>query len=311
MVQVATYTVLSVGAAAARLGVAPETLRSWGRRYGLMPSIRTDGGHRRYTPDDLALLIRMQQLVGEGVTPARAARALQSPGSGAGLDLVGDRGPRRRPGGPGGRVLAVPGASAEVRGLARAASRLDADALHGILGDLLAERGAIATWDQVLRPLLLAAGLRWAQTGDGIDIEHLLSESTINALRLHRGVQRRPLPGRPVLLSGSPEDLHVLPLHVIAAALAERRTPVRTLGARVPLPVLESAIRRTGASAVFLWRQLSSDTDRLEPTPTRPPLTVVVGGPGWDGVDLAPGTHLAHTLSEAVDLLSPHLAELY
>lgn len=306
MGEVATDTVLSVGAAAARLGVAPETLRSWGRRYGLMPSMRTDGGHRRYTSDDLALLFRMQQLVGGGVTPARAARAVQTPGSesDSGSDLVREAGPRRRPGGPGGRVLAVPGASAEVRGLARAASRLDAEALHGILGDLLAERGAIATWDQVLRPLLIAAGLRWAQTGEGIDIEHLLSESTINALRLHCGVQRRPLPGRPVLLSGSPEDLHVLPLHVIAAALAERRTPVRTLGARVPLPVLESAIRRTGASAVFLWRQLLNETDRLDLAPTRPPLLVVVGGPGWEGVDLAPGTRVAHTLAEAVDLLS-------
>lgn len=295
-------TGLSVGAAAARLGVAPETLRSWGRRYGLMPSMRTDGGHRRYTPADLALLIRMQQLVDKGVTPARAARAVQSrdPES---ADLVGDPGPRRRPGGPGGRVLAVPGASPEVRGLARAASRLDADALHDILCDLLAERGAIATWDQVLRPLLLATGLRWAETGEGIDIEHLLSEATINALRLYCGVQRRPLPGRPVLLSGSPEDLHVLPLHVVAAALAERRIPVRMLGAGIPLPILESAVRRTGASAVFLWRQLSSG-GRLELTATRPPVLVVVGGPGWDEVGLAPGTRLAHTLAESVDLLS-------
>ena len=306
MGETATDTALSVGAAAARLGVAPETLRSWGRRYGLMPSLRTDGGHRRYTPGDLAQLFRMQKLVDEGVTPARAARAVQSPGSepDVGSDSVADPGPSRRPGGPGGRVLAVPGASAEVRGLARAASRLDAEALHDILCDLLAERGAIATWDQVLRPLLLAAGLRWAQTGEGIDIEHLLSEATINALRLHCGVQRRPLPGRPVLLSGSPEDLHVLPLLVIAAALAERRTPVRIMGARVPLSVLESAIRRTGASAVFIWRQIVNDTARLELTPTRPPLTVVVGGPGWDGVQLAPGTRLAHTLAESVDLLS-------
>ncbi|MEP6797552.1 MAG: MerR family transcriptional regulator, partial [Lapillicoccus sp.] len=174
MAELATDTALSVGATAARLGVAPETLRSWGRRYGLMPSLRTDGGHRRYTPADLALLLRMQQLVGTGVTPAKAAQAVQLPGSEA-LDAVGGAFPRRRSGGPGGRVLAVPGASPEVRGLARAASRLDSEALHGILSDLLAERGAVATWDDVLRPLLLAAGLRWAQTGEGIDIEHLLS----------------------------------------------------------------------------------------------------------------------------------------
>lgn len=34
-------------------GVNPVTLRAWERRYGLVSPLRTDGGHRLYTPRDL------------------------------------------------------------------------------------------------------------------------------------------------------------------------------------------------------------------------------------------------------------------
>ncbi|MDQ6715747.1 MAG: MerR family transcriptional regulator, partial [Actinomycetota bacterium] len=69
---------LSVGEVADLLGVAPATLRSWGRRYGLVPAARTEGGHRRYTPDEVDRLRRMQELVGCGVMPAAAARQVLS-----------------------------------------------------------------------------------------------------------------------------------------------------------------------------------------------------------------------------------------
>ena len=73
-----------------------------------------------------------------------------------------------------------------------------------------------------------------------------------------------------MLLACAPEDAHVLPLHALAVALAERRVPVRTLGPRVPATALASATRRLGASAVFVWRQLADgptvDLDTLPST---------------------------------------------
>jgi hypothetical protein len=203
-------------------------------------------------------------------------------------------------------VLAVPRGSPEVRGLARAASRLDADALLGMLGDLLADRGAIATWDGVLRPVLVAAGEHWARTGTGIDVEHILSDTTTEALRAHRACQPRPVPGRPVLIASAPGDEHALPLHVLAAALAQHRVPVRMLGPRVPAPTLTAAVVRTGASAVFVWRQLSADgIPELVALPRlRPPLLVVVGGPGWDDVELPAAVHRPLDLSAAVRILA-------
>lgn len=66
---------LAVAAVAKRLGVAPATLRTWDRRYGLGPSGRTAGSHRRYTPDDVARLLVMRRLTLEGHAPGDAARA--------------------------------------------------------------------------------------------------------------------------------------------------------------------------------------------------------------------------------------------
>ena len=64
---------LTVGEAAARIGLSASTLRSWDRRYSLTPSGRSPGGHRRYSPDDVDLLRRVHQLIITGETPARAA----------------------------------------------------------------------------------------------------------------------------------------------------------------------------------------------------------------------------------------------
>ncbi|PFG42266.1 MerR-like DNA binding protein [Isoptericola jiangsuensis] len=66
---------LAVAAVARRLGVAPATLRTWDRRYGLGPSGRTAGSHRRYTPEDVARLLVMRRLTLEGVAPVDAAEA--------------------------------------------------------------------------------------------------------------------------------------------------------------------------------------------------------------------------------------------
>lgn len=66
---------LAVAAVAKKLGVAPATLRTWDRRYGLGPSEHTAGSHRRYTTDDVARLVIMRRLTLEGVAPVDAARA--------------------------------------------------------------------------------------------------------------------------------------------------------------------------------------------------------------------------------------------
>lgn len=268
--------VLPPAAVAARLGVAPGTLRTWDRRYGLSPSIRTAGAHRRYGPDDLARLQHMRRLLLDGVPAAEAAR----------VALAAEPLPEEPPA-PEPEPLDAPAADADraARGLVRAARALDADAMRQLLLTQLAERGAVAAWEQVLRPALRSVGARWAATGEGVDVEHLLVRCTTAALQQHAAaLLQAPVAARPVLLASAPAELHELPLHALAAALAEDGVGARVLGAGLPAPALASAVRRTAPSGVLVWAQAPATADAgvLASVPsTRPAATVLAGGPGW------------------------------
>jgi hypothetical protein len=315
---VATTAGLSVGQAAACVGVAPSTLRTWERRYAVTAGGRSSGGHRRYSLDDVALLRRMHDFVVAGEPPGRAALLARRSGDGAdggpgedrpdGRDAVsGGAAPAGARGGPGGRVLAVPGAGPRVRGLARAALSLDVDAAARLVEQALVADGVVRAWDELVRPVLVAAGLHWARTGSGVEIEHLLTEATVEALRAHRRRLPQPDPDRPpAVLACAPHDEHTLPLYVLSVALREVGTPTRMLGARVPPAALAATVRRSGAAGVFVWSQLPDrrSVETLRLPATRPPVRVVVGGPGWAGADLPGGCELVADLAGAVGVLA-------
>jgi DNA-binding transcriptional MerR regulator len=58
---------LTIGELSLGSGVPIATLRDWDRRHGLSPSQRTIGGHRRYTELDAALVVRVRELVADGL----------------------------------------------------------------------------------------------------------------------------------------------------------------------------------------------------------------------------------------------------
>lgn len=294
---------LTVAAVARRLGVAPATLRTWDRRYGLGPSGHEAGTRRRYAGGDLARLEAMRGLVLRGVAPAEAAAAaLRGRGTGSGeprtdgarTDRAGTQvgvDPSSPPSGVavvaashGGRVLALPGAGPDMRGLARAVMSLDEASARAQLVDELRARGVISTWETLLRPLLRALGERWATTGEGVETEHMLAITTVNALR-EAAAARGPVGAtRPVLLASAENEQHSLPLHVLEAALAERGVTARTLGAALPSSALQAAVARIGPAAVLVWSQFASTADpaALDGLPqTRPATVQFVGGPGW------------------------------
>ena len=283
---------LSVAAVARQLGVAPATLRTWHRRYGLGPSEHVTGSDRRYASSDLDRLQVMRYLVLEGVAPGEAARAaLASP-----LPAV-------RPPSPFGartdEPTVVTGAephppvatSSAIRGLNAAAMALDAPSMMALLAAIVQRYGVLNAWDQVLRPVLSAIGQRWAQTGEGVEVEHLLSDCLTTVLR-EVGPGDSGQPGgrqvstnqRPVLLVCGEDEQHALPLHALSAALAERGILTRVLGAALPPDALAAAVRRTAPALLFVWSQTpaTADCEALLALPaTRPRTAVVVGGPGW------------------------------
>jgi len=289
---------MSVGEVAGRLGVAPSTVRMWGSRYGLTASAQSAGGHRRYTALDLDRLLRMQQAVVTGVDPAAAAADV--------LDGDGPSPDRHRRGGPGGAVLAVPGAARDVRGVARAASRLDEMTVTEAVLSSLQDNGTLVTWNVLLRPVLVAAGEHWQRTGTGIEVEHLLTQAVTAAFVQYIATLPDIAQTLPVVLAGSPHEEHVLALHAVRAGLAERGVPVRFLGPRTPTSALAGAARLTRTPAVLIWMSLNdagAAEDLAVVAAAHRHLVLLVGGQGWTGLDTEPAT-VCTSLEQAVSLLA-------
>ncbi|MFI6642917.1 MerR family transcriptional regulator [Streptomyces sp. NPDC050504] len=385
---------ITTGALALRLGVAPTTLRSWDKRYGLGPALRGDGRHRRWSPADVAVVERMCGLTARGVPPAEAARlarltvpaavpvpaapvpaAPAPPGPAVPADPVADApATADAPGGFGGRsalgvpglppvrsALALPGArepvdlcavpggevfgapavpdplaeppalspSGEarrvVRGLGKAAVRLDASQVERLLTEAVADHGLAGAWDRVMMPALRAIGRRWATSGDPVgeryvEAEHMLSWYVSTVVR-RAGPTVAPTldpPGgegeRPVVLACAPGEFHSLAVEVLAMTLAERAVPVRMFGSAVPVAALADAVRRTGPRAVVVWSQRAETADAAQAVllgatkwgiagaRTRP--VVLLAGPGWHSAGRRPGMCRLGSLPQALEVLA-------
>lgn len=291
---------LAVAAVARKLGVAPATLRTWARRYGLGPTGHVAGAHRRYSAQDVARLELMRRMVNAGVGPGDAARAARA----ATVDTT--SAPVPAPDGTtragGGKVISLPGALPAARGLARAAMTLDGPACVDLLDDGLRRHGVVWTWDNLAAPVLVGVGRRWQATGTGIEVEHVVTESVVAAMSSVTLRERSAHNVRPVLMACADEEQHSLPLFTLAAALAERRVASRVLGARVPHEALMAAVRRTGPAVVLVWSRTDATGDLatlqdlrwLRPSPR-----LIVAGSGWVG-PMPRGAEPVRDLSDAL-----------
>jgi MerR family transcriptional regulator, light-induced transcriptional regulator len=290
---------LSAGEAARRIGVAATTIRTWDRRYGLGPSSREPGRHRRYSQHDLARLELMRRLTVDGVAPAEAARIAKATSDPTG-QLASDA--ARRSSGPPRRQPPTPGTA---KGLRRAALALDPADVDRLL-DVALAAGVVRAWTAIIAPALRDLGSRYPTAGRYIAAEHLLSGAVSAAL----GRVPRPRARPRALLGCAPDEQHSLPLEALAAALAERGVASRMLGARVPAGALRDALVRTGPAAVMIWAHApaTADYDQIAvATGTRPrPAIVAACGPGWDPRCLPDGvlplTGFRHALAVMTEL---------
>ncbi|WP_017540204.1 MerR family transcriptional regulator [Nocardiopsis halophila] len=299
---------LPPSAVAHLLGVAPPTLRSWDRRYGIGATGRSPGGHRRYTPEDLRRLTDMCRMVAEGMTPAdAAARAASGPASE----------PAAAPGVPAQRGPASGterSASAALHGVTHAAIRMDAATVEDVLEDRLRTRGVVDTWDEVARPVLFGMGSAWAATQRFVEVEHMLSWSISSSLRRAHRSPRIP-DRRHVLLACTPEELHTLPLEALAAALSENGVAWRMIGAAAPIAAIEAAVRRTAPKAVVVWshRPESADPEALcavrrASAGPRESTLLMTAGLGWRTGVGGMSDACATTLPDALSILTKDIA---
>lgn len=285
----------AVGAVSERLGIAQGTLRTWERRYQLGPSLRTDGGHRRYTAGDIERVDFMRRLLDRGVTPREAARAAHDLNADEVAELVfGEQ--------PGDAQLTT---QETVDAILAAVVDIDPSRLSSLFSGVLRRNGVVKAWDSVLTPALIQVGEGWSNGTITVVSEHIASERLLAELRLHSRSLSAPLSHGGVVLASAEEEQHALPVFALEAALAERGTGCFVLGGRVPWDSLADLARRTKPDVIFVWATLDrhADSTLLGAVASLPEGTrLVLGGPGWADL-VIPEAIVAHDMTEAIEHL--------
>ncbi len=294
---------LTVAAVARRLGVAPATLRTWDRRYGLGPSEHSAGSHRRYTSDDVARLLVMRRLTLEGVAPVEAARAARD----ADPALAGDAGARILPhadGADGVPEIATPAA------LVEAAMRGDEGACRALLRTADGDVGA--WWTGLVEPTRASLATRTTLARPGQDPEAVLDAAVLDVLR------ERPVPAevlaavgqRVVLLLAPPGHARPLSLHALAGALTDRGVDARVLTGPVDRHrVLELAVMVRPVAVVLVGERARPDLTIVgELHAAQPDLPLFVGLVDDEAAATLPLDHSVHRARSFTGLLHEVLA---
>ncbi len=215
-------TRLRIGELSKRSGVSPELLRAWERRYGLLDPVRSPGGLRLYSLDDLERVRLMQQHLATGLAAAEAAAQVKPRGHGAES------------------VHPAFSAAAARAELAAAFERLDEPAAQAVIDRVLAATTSDALLVDVLLPILRDVGDGWQRGETSIGEEHFAS-SVIRGrmLGLARGWGRGL--GPVALLACLPGEQHELGLIAFGLALRARGWRIAYLGGDTPLDELERA----------------------------------------------------------------------
>lgn len=276
---------LAISDVARLTGLTTATLRVWQRRYGLGASRSSPGGHRRYSPLDVARLRTVQQLVAQGLPTAEAARVVLGPVEN-GLDLA-------------------PEADPTAHLLAAAALDLDGPTCRSLLQEHLATHPVERTWEDVLRPVLGAIGDRWSELPHGIAVEHLLSYIAAAALE---ATVPTAAPGPPVVvLACVPLEEHDLPLVALATALDQHGIATTLLGAATPTGALIHAIERGRPSVVILLALLPVLADPGVLAALPPTGCLVAAGPGWDAAMVPDTVRRVDDLAGALEIVGEAL----
>ena len=259
MIRVLATTVtrgLNIAALARRTGVAPDTLRKWEQRYGILQPERTPGGQRRYTERDVARVEWLQARLAEGYRIGEAAQLL-------------------------GNVAAGRTPAEHVRAILAAADRADGGEVGLRLDQAFALHSVDTVLQRVVAPLLEEVGKRWSSGELTVAQEHLVSESVRSRLGHLLGDVGGGVRGV-VVLACAPGERHELGLMTVAIALRNDGWKVAYVGADTPLADACELARSAGAALLGISVCMQEHTVELErdlAACERPDgLRVVVGG---------------------------------
>lgn len=245
---------LNIAALSRRTGVAPDTLRKWEQRYGVLRPSRTAGGQRRYDERDVARVEWLRDRLGEGYRIGEAASLLGRADVGA-----------------------IERSPAEHVRVILAAT---ADGTHAQVGPLvdqaLAVHGVETTFDEILTPLLRTVGERWERGELTVGDEHLVSEAVRSRLAHLLADGSGGVHGR-MVLACAPGERHELGLMMVGIRLRREGWDVTYLGADTPLEEAVGVARRLSAGLLGISVTTEAPADALV-RPDAGDIALVVGG---------------------------------
>ena len=255
---------LRIGALSRRVGVSPDLLRAWERRYGLLQPIRSQGGFRLYSPADEERVRVMRRHLDAGVSAAEAARLALSTT------------PRESEANT--RFTDLERSSTE---LGAALDRLDETGAQASFDRLLASFMPETVLRDVVLPYLHALGERWERGEATVAQEHFAS----NVLRgrllgLARGWGRGT--GPKALLACAPGELHDLSLIIFGLVLARRGWLITYLGPDTPISTIQEALSNVTPSLVVIAAVTQQRLRAVQPqlTELARHVPVALAGPG-------------------------------
>jgi DNA-binding transcriptional MerR regulator len=213
---------LRIGEFARRVGVSPELLRAWERRYGLLRPIRSEGGFRLYTHEDAERVLRMKTALDEGLSAAEAARRALTMQTRLGEGLLDDARDR---------FLAA------VRGY-------DEPSAHSVLDEALSAFALETVMRELVLPVLRQIGDEWAAGTLAVGQEHFASNvirPRLLALSRLWGRGGGPL----AALACPPGERHDIGLIAFGLLLRTYGWRVLFLGADPPVSTLGEAVATT------------------------------------------------------------------
>jgi methylmalonyl-CoA mutase cobalamin-binding subunit/DNA-binding transcriptional MerR regulator len=233
---------------ALRTGLTPDLLRAWERRYGVVTPIRSEGGQRLYSDEDVERLSLLMLAVNGGRAISEVAKLPMRE-----LQGIVDRDAHavrliRAP---------VPAASSQSRESLKAAAlsaveRFDGGELEAMLRAATLRLGIDEVMDGIIGPLLLTIGARWHAGLLGPAQEHLATAVIRRTLTWTMENAALAPGARALVVATLAGQTHELGAMLVAAAASSHGWRVVYLGTNLPAAEIAAAAAQTQSSAVAL-----------------------------------------------------------
>jgi methanogenic corrinoid protein MtbC1 len=260
-----------IGELSRRTGIAPDTLRAWERRYGLLEPSRSAGGFRLYGPEDERRVRAMKAMIETGLSASEAARqAAAAPSAASAGPLAEGRYP-----------------AAIAKQLSEALERFDEPTANAVLDHALTSLTVDAVAEQVVLPVMRAIGERWESGEISVAQEHFATgvlRGRMLGLARNWGAGAGPV----AILACPPGELHDLGLVAFGVVLRDRGWKIYYLGPDTPIGDVARAAEELRPAAVVLAAVSREPFDRAagEIEDLAGGCRVLLGGQGAD-VELA------------------------